>query len=104
LQGGYTSAGEVVCDDAVDDYLRRIAVALDLQGSANVQLIRTDTGPMAFEINPRFSSTVMFRHLMGFRDFVWALQDLKEIDLEPYQPVKQGTRFYRCPREFLIPA
>ena len=102
LQGGYTSAGEVVSHPEVDDYLRRVAEALSLQGSVNVQLRLTPHGPRAFEINPRFSSTVMFRHLLGFRDFVWCLKDMKGLPLGPYRPPKRGTRFYRGPREFIV--
>ena len=75
LQGGYTSAGEVVQNSDVEEYLVAVAEALDLQGSVNVQLKLTQDGPKAFEINPRFSSTVMFRHLLGFQDLLWMLKD-----------------------------
>jgi carbamoyl-phosphate synthase large subunit len=86
----------------VEHYLRQIAEALTLHGSINVQLKMTRNGPVAFEINPRFSSTVVFRHLLGFHDFIWAMKDLKGIDLGPYQTIKAGVRFYRGPREFIV--
>lgn len=104
LQGGYTSAGEVVHHDGVHQYLQQVAEALDLRGSVNVQLKLTPRGPIAFEINPRFSSTVMFRHLLGFEDFIWALKDLKGLDLGSFQPAEDGVRFYRGPREFILSA
>ena len=31
--------------------------------------------PYVFEINPRFSSTVRFRDLFGFKDVLWVLED-----------------------------
>ena len=104
LQGGYTSAGEVVCNQEVEQYLRQIAEALSLRGSINVQLKMTLKGPVAFEINPRFSSTVVFRHLLGFQDFIWSMQDLKGIDLGPYEAASEGVRFYRGPREYIVRA
>jgi carbamoyl-phosphate synthase large subunit len=104
LQGGYTCAGEVVFDEDLKEYLCQIAESLQLNGSINVQLKRTRNGPVAFEINPRFSSTVVFRHLLGFQDFVWAMKDQKGIALEPYQAANQGVRFYRGPREYILRA
>ena len=41
----------------------------------NVQLRLTDRGPRVFEINPRFSSTVLMRHRMGFTDVLWAIEE-----------------------------
>jgi len=102
LQGGYTSAGEVVNNDDIRTYLHRIAESLHLRGSVNIQLKLTAMGPIAFEINPRFSSTVVFRHLLGFEDFVWAMRDLKGVDIGFYQPAGNGVKFYRGPREFIV--
>ena len=104
LQGGYTCAGKVVFDQELETYLHQIAEALRLRGSINVQLKWTMKGPVAFEINPRFSSTVLFRHLLGFQDLIWAMKDLKEIDLEPYEAANEGVRFYRGPREYIVRA
>ena len=52
-----------------------IAEGLDLRGSMNIQLRLTDKGPRVFEINPRFSSTVLMRHRIGFSDVLWALEE-----------------------------
>ena len=41
---------------------------IDFFGPANFQLILTKKGPMIFEINPRFSSTVLMRNYLGFTD------------------------------------
>ena len=46
---------------------------LHFKGSLNVQFRLTDRGCVAFEINPRFSSTVYFRHCFGFKDVLWTL-------------------------------
>jgi len=41
----------------------------------NVQLRLTEQGPRVFEINPRFSSTVLMRHRIGFSDVLWSIQE-----------------------------
>lgn len=94
LMGGITGSGVVVQDAAIDHVLRTVATALELRGSINVQLRRTSAGPTIFEINARFSSTVMFRDLLGFHDVVWSVDDLEGRDVEPYAP-PVGTRVYR---------
>ena len=42
----------------------------------------TKKGPMIFEINPRFSSTVYMRHKLGFTDVIWSLKEFYD------EPVK----------------
>lgn len=76
LSGGFTSWFKV-CDapEAVEQ-CERLAEAMNLYGPMNVQMRLTDKGPRIFEINPRFSSTVYMRHLLGFRDVVWLFDEL----------------------------
>ena len=41
----------------------------------NIQFQLADEGPRVFEINPRFSSTVLMRHCIGFSDVLWTLEE-----------------------------
>jgi carbamoyl-phosphate synthase large subunit len=75
LTGGFTGWARVIDDEVTSQMCKRIAEGLDLRGSMNVQLRLTDQGPRVFEINPRFSSTVMMRHRMGFSDVLWAIEE-----------------------------
>jgi carbamoyl-phosphate synthase large subunit len=75
LSGGFTSWARVIENAESAEMCRKIASGLDLRGSMNVQLRLTDKGPRVFEINPRFSSTVLMRHRMGFTDVLWALDE-----------------------------
>lgn len=75
LVGGFTGWAQVIDDADVTSQCTRVAEALDLQGAINVQLRITADGPRIFEINPRFSSTALIRHRLGFTDVVWSLQD-----------------------------
>lgn len=75
LAGGFTSWAKVIQDEATSHMCQVIAVNLDLRGSMNIQLRLTDKGPRVFEINPRFSSTVLMRHRIGYSDVLWALDE-----------------------------
>ncbi|MEK7762633.1 MAG: ATP-grasp domain-containing protein [Nitrospirota bacterium] len=77
LTGGFTGWAKVIKDDETSRMCEAIAQGLDLQGSMNVQLRLTDKGPRVFEINPRFSSTVLMRHRIGFSDVLWALDEIE---------------------------
>lgn len=75
LSGGFTGWAKVIADEETTRICEAIANGLNLQGSMNVQLRLTDEGPRVFEINPRFSSTVLMRHRIGFTDVLWALDE-----------------------------
>ena len=81
--------------------LCNLADKINLDGSINVQLRLTKKGPVVFEINPRFSSTVLFRHMFGFKDLEWSIQDKLNIELEPYEAAREGRTFYKGFNEFI---
>jgi len=101
LSGGFTEKGEVVEDAVISTYVNNIATVLGVEGAVNFQLRLTDKGPVLFEINPRFSSSVMFRHKLGFRDLVWALEEKFGLELSSFILPKAGTKFYRGNMEYL---
>lgn len=102
LKNGMTHSGEVFEDKRVSLLLEDIAIALDLKGSINVQCILTKSGPCVFEINPRFSSTVRFRHLLGFQDLKWSMQEALGIELDTYEKPKPGIKFIREDKEMIL--
>ena len=76
LAAGVTAYAQVVNEASIMKLCRRIAESLDLRGSINVQLRLVEgRGPVVFEINPRFSSTVGMRHRIGFCDLIWSIQE-----------------------------
>ena len=77
-----------------------IAEAADLEGSINIQLRLHEGQPRVFEINPRFSSTVLMRHLIGFRDLEWTLAGLYGHSPPPFSP-PINTVVYRLNREIV---
>ena len=75
--GGFSQSVELVESEDITSLPKKIAGVLDFQGSLNIQFRSTPRGCIPFEINPRFSSTVYFRHLFGFQDVKWSL-DIRE--------------------------
>lgn len=98
---GYTVGGEVVDEPEITRVLTELAKKLSLKGSMNVQLRLTRKGPVVFEINPRFSSTVVFRHTLGFKDVLWSLEEKQGSAASPYTPPKTGTKFYKGYTEYV---
>ena len=82
LAGGFTGWAKIINEQSIGDMCITIAEGLDLRGAMNIQLRMTSTGPRVFEINPRFSSTVLMRHLLGFSDVVWALDEINSVPIE----------------------
>jgi carbamoyl-phosphate synthase large subunit len=84
--GGFSQQVELVTEKSINEFPKELAGQLDFQGSINVQFRLTHRGCIPFEINPRFSSTVYFRHRFGFKDVLWWL-DLYEGKPVTYTPV-----------------
>ena len=75
LKESYTSWAKVIKNSKIEKLCKRVTEEIDFFGPANFQLILTKKGPMIFEINPRFSSTVLMRNYLGFTDLLWSLQE-----------------------------
>ena len=102
LLHGYTNKAITVEHDAIEKLLIEIAHKLNLFGSINVQLRMTKNGPIVFEINPRFSSTVMFRHLLGFHDCLWAIQEALGEPIGQLKHIKSEQKLYKFFDEAII--
>lgn len=103
---GVTGRGEVIYDPRIEKYIEEIAQHLEVRGAINVQLRLTQDGPCLFEINPRLSSTLVFRDKMGFCDLRWWIQDMLGEDKVPTFSEKlspePGTKFYLGAQEYII--
>lgn len=103
LRNGSTYSGHVAFVPSIEADLVKLAKALDLKGSINVQLRLTKKGPVVFEINPRFSSTLVFRHMMGFQDVVWSIREMSGKSIGEYKAPPTGTAIYRLTQEAVAP-
>jgi len=75
--GSLTKFAQLVHENEIEHLVEKIARICHLEGSINIQFRKTKKGVIPFEINPRISSTVYFRHYFGFQDVKWWL-DMKE--------------------------
>lgn len=89
--GGFSRQVELVENERITSFPRRIADVLDFRGSLNVQFRLTERGCVPLEINPRFSSTVYFRHCFGFKDVEWSLDILEGKAIEYKGPIRKGV-------------
>ncbi len=102
LMGGFSGFGVVAENVKIQELLIEIANKINLIGSINVQLRLIGSVPLVFEINARFSSTVLFRHLLGFHDLIWSIQDATGQALESYTPPPPGSTFYKGFNEYVV--
>jgi carbamoyl-phosphate synthase large subunit len=80
LSGGATGWAKVFSSSELENMCARVAEAIDLKGAINIQFRMVGDEPYVFEINGRFSSTVMLRHLLGFKDLLWSLGVMSGFD------------------------
>ncbi len=85
LSHGYTSFVEIIQDEGIEREAGIIAKSLNLRGYINIQLRKQDGRNYIFEINPRISGTVVFRHQLGFSDVVWWLDMLDGAKMPDYK-------------------
>ena len=102
LVGGYTGKATVVENMEITEYVRKIIESWNVCGAYNIQLRLTTDGPKLFEINPRISSTVVFRDKLGFEDFKWWVLDVLDMKIPDYRGVAVGTKIYRGNAEYIV--
>ncbi len=76
LTHGYSSFVELVQGDSIEKEAAIIARNIHLKGYINIQYRKYHDRNYIFEINPRISGTVVFRHMLGFEDVIWWLDVL----------------------------
>lgn len=93
---GSMSIEAILADEPkIDNIAQRIARDMGLIGSINMQSRRAGSDFVVFEINPRLSSTLLFRKKFGFDDAVWWLNVLLGKGYS-YQRKFESGRAVRC--------
>ena len=100
MKGDVTGAMKAVKNNAIQSILSHIAGYLQNGNAIYIQLRLTDKGPMIFEINPRFSSTIKMRSMVGFRDFIWAVEMKKGLPLS-LSDIVYERMVYRAYKEIM---
>lgn len=87
--GGYSQEVKLVADPNIEALAAHIARSINLVGSINFQTRKVGDKYLPFEINPRISSTIMFRYLAGFKDLHWWIRHLLYGDTYNYTPLAE---------------
>lgn len=85
LKNGYSNIVKLSNAGEYAELAIRIAKLLNLKGYINIQLRKKDDRLYIFEINPRISGTVRFRHMLGFTDVLWWLDMLDNIAVPEFR-------------------
>ncbi len=102
LEHGYTSFAELVQNDEIASIARKIASVIDLHGYINIQMRKHKESYYIFEINPRISGTVYFRHMLGFRDVIWWLDMLDGVEYQYIPVYKKAIGMRELNEKFLV--
>lgn len=91
---GYGSLSKFVkriSEPKIDLLAKTIATLINLRGSINIQVRKNSQGEyIPFEINPRLSSTLAFRHRFGFKDLKWWIDLIYGSTTEPKTKYSNG--------------
>lgn len=89
--GGISAEATLADEPFLEELAETVAASVDLFGSINVQSRKVGREFIPFEINPRLSSTLLFRKRFGFDDCRWWMNALAG---KPYR----YRRLYRSGR------
>lgn len=103
LGAGLTYKAEVVSDPEIEATCRKVVESLDVWGPINIQLRKTAAGVRIFEINLRFSSSVVMRSCFGFNEPEMALRDLVLGELLTHPVIRPGYAFRYWDEIYLEP-
>ena len=76
---GHTMFAQTYKNSKIEKKLLKVANHLNLNGVINIQFKIKSNQVKIFDINPRVSSTVKMRDLIGFKDCLWWIQDKLKI-------------------------
>ena len=93
--GGVSVEAVLAEDPSLDKLSRHVGREMRLVGSINLQSRRVGNEFLPYEINPRLSSTLLFRKQFGFDDAVWWINTLRGEKYSFKKKYKSG-RAVRC--------
>lgn len=76
LDKDVTFFAKTINNKKMKNILEKLVKKLNFKGSINVQFKMLKNNMKIFEINPRLSSTVLMRDMIGFKDCYWWINDI----------------------------
>jgi carbamoyl-phosphate synthase large subunit len=99
---GHTMFAEPYQNLKIEKKLMNIAEKLNLNGSINVQFKIQNNQIKIFDINPRLSSTVKMRDLIGFKDCLWWINEKLNINNKSIGKIKRYKSLIKFFQEKII--
>jgi carbamoyl-phosphate synthase large subunit len=99
--GGLSIEAELYDAPFMENISRKIASLSNLVGSLNIQTRKVGENFIPFEINPRFSSTLVFRKKFGFDDAVWWINALNGKTFQYRRKYRRGRALRRLKEYYL---
>lgn len=101
-KAGYTYFAKVVENKTLENILINFSRKINLNGCINIQLKIIKNQFKVFDINTRISSTVMMRHIIGFKDCVWWIKDFLRIKFSKNVKIKKNISIFKDFEERII--
>lgn len=95
VRDGICTKGEVVRLPEIDELCRALLDGIGFQGASNVQFMVRGGTPYLIEINPRFSSTVVFAVAAGMNSPLYTVLEAAGRPLPAPPPLRYGLRMAR---------
>lgn len=99
---GHTMYAKPFRNAKIEKNLLDIADKIDLNGSINIQFKIKKNKIKIFDINPRLSSTVRMRDIIGFQDCVWWISDKLNIKINKFKRVNRNKTIVKFFEEKII--
>lgn len=99
---GHTMFADQFEDKAIEKGLLEIADKINLNGVINIQFKIQNNQIKIFDINPRISSTVKMRDLLGFKDCLWWIKEKLNIPNKEQINIKKNKSIVKFFKEKII--
>ena len=99
---GHTMFADQFEDKAIERDLLAIADKINLNGVINIQFKIQNNQIKIFDINPRISSTVKMRDLLGFKDCLWWIKEKLKIPNKEQIKIKKNKSIVKFFQEKII--
>ena len=99
---GHTMFADQFEDKAIEKELLAIADKINLNGVINIQFKIQNNQIKIFDINPRISSTVKMRDLLGFKDCLWWVKEKLKIPNKEQIKIKKNKSIVKFFQEKII--
>lgn len=99
---GHTMFADQFEDKAIETDLLAIADKINLNGVINIQFKIQNNQIKIFDINPRISSTVKMRDLLGFKDCLWWIKEKLKISNKEKIKIKKNKSIVKFFQEKII--